>query len=99
MLLELSKEPPLVQAIVRGDADAVRELILKNVDVNYCDVEKRTPLHCAAYFGSATISESLILSGAKVRAKDSKWLTPLHVACYSRNEVSCTSSFQARFDR
>lgn len=88
MAPELSAEPPLIQAIMRADGEAVRAAILKNADVNCQDAEKRTPLHCAAFVGSVEIAEALILSGAKVKAKDSKWLTPLHVACYARNEVS-----------
>lgn len=80
-------QPPLVQAIFRGDLNEVQQLLKANVDVNSQDEEKRSPLHAAAFKGDAAISDLLLQHGARVNTKDSKWLTPLHRACRTGNEV------------
>lgn len=86
VVLQLSEQPPLIQAIFAGDVQEVIELIKNNSDVNYQDADKRTPLHAAAFKGDVEIISTLLENGARVDAKDNKWLTPLHRACFVNTE-------------
>ncbi|XP_053149552.1 serine/threonine-protein phosphatase 6 regulatory ankyrin repeat subunit C isoform X2 [Hemicordylus capensis] len=85
-ILNITDQPPLVQAIFNRDIEEVRSLLSQKENINVLDQERRTPLHAAAYLGDAPIVELLIISGANVNAKDTLWLTPLHRAAGSRNE-------------
>ena len=80
-------QPPLIQAIFKGDLNEIQNILKENIDINYQDEEKRSPLHAAAFKGDANTTDILIQNGARINIKDSKWLTPLHRACKSGNEV------------
>merc|ERR1719187_3000850 len=85
----LCNEPPLIRAIFSGEEAEVRQLLdSNNVDVHYCDEEKRTALHAAAYRGEPDLVELLLTTGARVNSKDNRWLTPLHRACASHGPAS-----------
>uniref|UniRef100_A0A3B3TAB1 Ankyrin repeat domain 52a n=1 Tax=Paramormyrops kingsleyae TaxID=1676925 RepID=A0A3B3TAB1_9TELE len=85
-ILNITDQPPLVQAIFNRNAEEVQLLLHKKEEVNALDHERRTPLHAAACLGDVHIMDLLINSGASVNAKDHVWLTPLHRAAASRNE-------------
>ncbi|XP_048872259.1 serine/threonine-protein phosphatase 6 regulatory ankyrin repeat subunit C [Brienomyrus brachyistius] len=85
-ILNITDQPPLVQAIFNRNAEEVQSLLHKKEEVNALDHERRTPLHAAACLGDVHIMDLLINSGASVNAKDHVWLTPLHRAAASRNE-------------
>uniref|UniRef100_A0A674PEG4 Ankyrin repeat domain 52a n=1 Tax=Takifugu rubripes TaxID=31033 RepID=A0A674PEG4_TAKRU len=85
-VLNITDQPPLVQAIFNRNAEEVQLLLHKKEDVNALDQERRTPLHAAACVGDVHLMDLLIESGATVNAKDHVWLTPLHRAAASRNE-------------
>ncbi|KAF5291783.1 hypothetical protein FQA39_LY14271 [Lamprigera yunnana] len=80
VILQLAKEPSLIQAIFSGKLDTVRN-VLQFDDVNLQDCQKRSPLHAASYKGDVEIAELLLGQGASVNSKDSRWITPLHRAC------------------
>ena len=81
----LCNEPPLIRAIFSGEEAEVRDrtrlycaaicwqvrqlLDTNNVDVHYCDEEKRTALHAAAHRGEPDLVELLLTSGARVNSK------------------------------
>uniref|UniRef100_A0A4W4E461 Ankyrin repeat domain 52 n=1 Tax=Electrophorus electricus TaxID=8005 RepID=A0A4W4E461_ELEEL len=85
-VLNISDQPPLVQAIFNRNADEVQLFLHKKDEVNALDQERRTPLHAAAWLGDVHIMDLLITAGANINAKDHVWLTPLHRAAASRNE-------------
>ncbi|XP_065141494.1 serine/threonine-protein phosphatase 6 regulatory ankyrin repeat subunit C isoform X1 [Paramisgurnus dabryanus] len=85
-VLNITDQPPLVQAIFNRNTDEVKLFLHKKDEVNALDQERRTPLHAAAWLGDVQIMDLLITAGANVNAKDHVWLTPLHRAAASRNE-------------
>ena len=55
---------PLIDAVKNQDANAVRELIEQNVDVNLPQGDGATALHWAVYRDDLEIAKALISSGA-----------------------------------
>ena len=70
----------LHDAVMLGDADAVRVALEDGADVNDRDVADRTPLMYAAADGNQTIAEMLIDHGCEVNAYDRAGSTALHAA-------------------
>ena len=74
------KPAPLADAVQRGDAQGVQELLKKKVDVNATQPDGATALHWAAYKGDAESTAALIRAGANVNAKNKYDVTPLALA-------------------
>lgn len=74
------KQPPLHQAVLDGDADAVRQLLAESYDANQSNVRFDHPLHLAASSGNVEVASLLIDAGADVHATDYKNNRPLHFA-------------------
>ena len=77
----------LIEAIEKGDIEAVKQAIADGADVNVRDLQSShrgssegTPLHYSVDEGHEKISELLIANGADVNAKDNAGATPLHAA-------------------
>ncbi len=75
-------------AVWKGDAFAVRCLVLRGADVNAKGENGLTPLHWAAHDGRTEIAELLIARGADVNAKNEWGSTPLHWAADGGPSVS-----------
>jgi ankyrin repeat protein len=77
-------EAPVADAAMRGDIDAVRQLLRDGADVNAAQSDGMTALHWAADRGEVEIAEVLLYAGANVGAitRIGEY-TPLHIA--SRN--------------
>ena len=74
-------DPELIDAVRRGDVDAVRSLVRQGLDVNGAQGDGLTPLHLAATNGGAEIAEILVYAGANLEARTRNGAhTPLHVA-------------------
>jgi len=71
----------LIDAVKRGDVNAVRTLIAQKADVNTPDADGSTPLHWAAQRDDMAMADALIAAGANVRAKTRYNVTPLSLAC------------------
>jgi ankyrin repeat protein len=71
----------LVEAARRGDVEAIRQLLLQQVDVNMSEPDGTTALHWAAHRDESHIAELLIRAGANVRATTRYGVTPLALAC------------------
>lgn len=67
----------LLFAANENDMDEIRNLIMKGVDLNIKDYDKRTALHIAASEGHLEVVEILLKSGANPRPKDRFKNTPL----------------------
>ncbi|XP_064961463.1 uncharacterized protein LOC135610632 isoform X1 [Musa acuminata AAA Group] len=70
----------LREAIKNSDSTAVRELLSKGVDPNYCDKQGLTLLHLAAVFNQTDIAFILMDHGASTESKNAQGETPLDCA-------------------
>jgi ankyrin repeat protein len=71
----------LIDAVKRGDVNAVRTLVAQKMDVNAPDADGSTPLHWAAQRDDVVMADLLIAAGANVKAKTRYSVTPLSLAC------------------
>ncbi|KAG8079718.1 hypothetical protein GUJ93_ZPchr0007g6285 [Zizania palustris] len=70
----------LREAIKNGDIKAVKILLSKGVDSNYCDKQGFTLLHLAALFNQTEIALILMDNGANIQSKNGQGETPLDCA-------------------
>jgi len=75
----------LAAAIKADDADAVRSLVRRNVDVNAAERDGTLPLQWAVYHENASVVELLLDAGADVEAVNREGMTPLVLAAQSGN--------------
>ena len=74
-------ESPIADAAMRGDAEEVRSLIERGLDVNVPQGDGMTALHWAAETGSTEIAHMLLVVGADPEAVTRNGdYTPLHLA-------------------
>jgi len=76
---------PLVDAVKRTDAAAVRALLQKRVDVNAQELDGSTALHWAVQQDGVDLVNLLIGSGADVQATNRYGVAPLSLACINGN--------------
>ena len=72
--------PPLVDAVKRGDHEAVRRLLRSRVDVNAPDADGTTALHWAVQANDFDLVAPLIRAGANVRLANRYGIQPLTLA-------------------
>lgn len=70
----------LFDAVKKGDAERLNDLIKKGVDLNCQNDMLLTPLHVAAECGYIAIIEILLKGGANINASGDYGMTPLHLA-------------------
>ena len=75
-----SPNPPLFDAVKKGDIEAVRKHLDAGADVNTKDEDGYTLLTVAVAYGSKEIVELLIFNGVDVNAKNDGGSTPLNIA-------------------
>nr|WP_152718543.1 ankyrin repeat domain-containing protein [Microvirga tunisiensis] len=75
----IAAEAVIYDAVLVGNADAVRRLARSGADVNERG-DLGTPLHVAAAYGEAEMAALLIDLGAQIEAEDVKGFRPLHQA-------------------
>ncbi len=88
----------LVEAVKRGDTDAVRYLLQQPVDVNAPQADGATALAWAAHRNDLETAELLIRAGANVNAANDYGVTPLSLACTNRNAAIVGRLLQAGAD-
>jgi ankyrin repeat protein len=76
---------PLIEAVKRQDAAAVRQLLAKRADVNATDADGSTALHWAVQRNDAELVRQLLAARARVSAATRYNVTPLHLACVNGN--------------
>jgi ankyrin repeat protein len=76
---------PLIDAVKRGDLEAVRALAARRSEVNASEADGSTALHWAAREGSPAMVDVLLKAGASVRAATRYNVTPLAFAAAGGN--------------
>ena len=75
-----ARDLPLVEAARAADADAVRALLERRIDVNTAETDGTTALHWAAYRGDIETARLLLGAGAEAGAANRYGVTPLVLA-------------------
>jgi ankyrin repeat protein len=75
----------VADAVMRGDAAAVRALLAQKADVNGRQADGATALHWAAYRADLAMTDLLLQAGANPSAANSEGFTPLALAGLSGN--------------
>ena len=75
-----ARDLPLVEAARAADADAVRALLERQVDVDIAETDGTTALHWAAYRGDFETAQLLLEAGARPEAANRYGVTPLVLA-------------------
>jgi ankyrin repeat protein len=88
----------LVEAVKRGDVNAVRSLLSQHVDANVSEADGSTALHVAAQRDNLEIADLLIAAGANVKAATRYNITPLALACTNGNAAMIESFLKAGAD-
>ncbi|KAL6992153.1 hypothetical protein U1Q18_010260 [Sarracenia purpurea var. burkii] len=70
----------LREAIKNGDTSAVKDLLTRGVNANYCDKQGSSLLHLAALFNRHDIAFALMEYGASLDCRNSQGETPLDCA-------------------
>ncbi len=79
---------PLHHAVLTGDIDAIRGVLMLNVDTNaQRTADGASALHLATQLGNKEAVEALLGSGADKRPKNHLGSTPLHLAAQDGDEV------------
>jgi ankyrin repeat protein len=74
---------------LKGNADEMRNILLRDIDINSKNLSGHTPLHIASQFNNPAIVELLIHSGSHVNALDNNNMTPLHfTSIYDNDRVA-----------
>jgi ankyrin repeat protein len=76
-----AEREPLIEAVRRADAPAVRRLLEQRVDVNRPGLDGATALHWAVEQDDLEIAQLLVRAGANARATSRYGVTPLYAAC------------------
>ena len=77
----------LLEAVRRGDPEAVLALMNERVDLNGSRADGETPLHWAAHLNNLEIAGFLIAGGANLDAANDYGITPLALACTNRSAL------------
>ena len=85
LVLSKGADVSIHTAATLGDAQRMRNLLEKGVDINSRDKNGRTPLHAAASTKHKEVAELLISTGADVNAQDKRNYTPLFYAIFSND--------------
>ena len=90
-----AERPALLDAAKNADAESVRALLQKKVDVNAADADGTTALHWASYRDDTESADLLIRAGARVNAATDLGVTPLWNASLNASETMVRHLLQA----
>ena len=87
VLLLAAGRPPIIDAVRKGDKDALRSLIAKGTNVNEAEADGATALHWAAYRDDLASADALLKAGAKVNTANDLGATALWTASQNGSET------------
>ena len=87
VLLLAAGHPAIVDAVRKGDREALRSLIQKGTNVNEAEADGATALHWAAYRDDLQAADALLKAGAKVNAANDLGTTALWNASQNGSEA------------
>ena len=87
VLLLAAPRPAIIDAVRKGDKDALRTLIQKGTNVNEAEADGATALHWAAYRDDLQSADVLLKAGAKPNAANDLGTTPLWMAAQNGSET------------
>ena len=88
----------VADAVMRGDREAARELLVGGADVNAPQADGATALHWAVYRGDASVVNMLIGAGADVDAANRNGATPLSLASVKGDPIALVALIDAGAD-
>ena len=88
----------VADAVMKGDAPAVRRLLTAKVDVNAPQVDGATALHWAVYRDDLDTAALLLKAGANVKAVNREGTTPLMMASLYGNTAMIEALLKAGAD-
>jgi len=88
----------VADAVMKGDAAAVRKLVVAKADVNAPQVDGATALHWAVYRDNLELADLLLRSGADVKAVNREGVTPLAMASLYGNPAMIERLLKAGAD-
>ena len=88
----------VADAVMRGDAAAVRALLTQKVDVNETQGDGATALHWAVFREDLATTNLLIQAGGNVKAANHEGATPLSLACQAGNAAIIEALLKAGAD-
>jgi len=88
----------VADAVMRGDAAAVRALIAQKADVNAPQADGATALHWAVYREDLATTNLLIQAGASVKVANREGSTPLSLAAMNGNAALIEALLKAGAD-
>jgi ankyrin repeat protein len=91
-------EIPLNVAASLGETERVKELLVKDTDVDIKDGDGMTALHYAVDKGHKEVAELLIAAGADLNTQDNYGKAPLHYAAAQFAEEICEALIAAGAD-
>lgn len=90
--------PALVEAVERGDHQAVRELLRRHVDVNRPEADGTTALHLAVRADDVELVTDLIGAGADVKAVNRYGIRPITLAATNGSAKALEALLKAGAD-
>jgi ankyrin repeat protein len=88
----------VADAVMRGDAAAVRALLAQKADVNATQADGATALHWAVYRADQALTDLLLQAGADPSVANREGFTPLALASLNGNAALITSLLRAGAD-
>ena len=89
---------PLIEAVKRQDAQAVRALLKQKANVNAAEADGFTALHWAAQRDDVQLVELLLAAGANAKAANRYKVTPLYLAAMNGNAATMERLLKAGAD-
>ena len=77
----------MMDAAREGDADRVKAMLMRGLDINAADYDKRSTLHLSCAEGNSKVVELLIAEGANVHALDRYGYNALHYAVVNNHAL------------
>lgn len=87
LITAAAARPAIIEAVRKGDKDALRTLLQKGANVNEAEADGATALHWASYRDDVQIADALLKAGAKVNTANDLGTTALWMASQNGSDA------------